>query len=254
VARIVVLGNPRLWRLDIQFRHRWIPTSAHRRLHIQKPRIRRRLGMRPSIYLDLGDGFNIYAYVHGDPLNGIDPTGLCDDLGNAGGSGDTVPEITVCGPQKQPDPGLQNQQPPVGGGGNGVPLGSAPKQPQKAQKGRCSTVAARAAKNWGDMSTELAVAGFGAQNAAIALSRLNQPGAAAWAEMGAGGAEALSLYYGFWNAAANIVNGNNVPGSILGIVAGLSRASQLGHYMASGAGLAGSLATDDSAQKAGKCP
>jgi hypothetical protein len=27
-----------------------------------------------------GDGLNMYGYVHGDPVNGVDPTGLCDVL------------------------------------------------------------------------------------------------------------------------------------------------------------------------------
>jgi hypothetical protein len=58
------------------------------------------------------------------------------DLGNAGGSGNTVSGITVCSgpkPQIQPDPGLQNLQPPVGGGGNTVSelivTGRRPKKP-----------------------------------------------------------------------------------------------------------------------------
>ena len=53
-----------------------------------------------------GDGTNFYAYTHGDPINGTDPTGTCGGppdspcpmLADGGGTASTAGEVVVTGP------------------------------------------------------------------------------------------------------------------------------------------------------------
>jgi RHS repeat-associated protein len=210
-----------------------------------------------------GDGLNIYAYVHGDPVNADDPDGMADHKDEfphvqAIDPRTTVSELIVEAARKtQVQPAyygslLDGRASGGSNGGAGGGGGGATPAPKPNPK-NCNQVLKRMTDIYSVDSLDLAGVAFTSQLAAANLA-LKAPNAATGFQVLAGGAEFASLYYGFLSAAASIGNGNNVPGALLGITAGITKASQLSGLASSGANFAGALATGDSADKGGNCP
>jgi RHS repeat-associated protein len=73
----------------------WIPEIGlyHYKARVYSPVLGRFLQSDPIGY---GDGLNMYAYTHGDPVNGSDPSGLSCESPSGPESGGLVSEVVVC--------------------------------------------------------------------------------------------------------------------------------------------------------------
>jgi RHS repeat-associated protein len=100
------------------------------------------------------DGSNWYAYVHNDPVNGVDPLGLCDSTNATGTTADDCEIVVIAKKLNKPDPSgggagipgvVQPGQPsrPSGPGGGRAAPSPPPKKPTKTQ-----CIQEAAAKNW----------------------------------------------------------------------------------------------------------
>ncbi|HEX3365615.1 RHS repeat-associated core domain-containing protein [Phenylobacterium sp.] len=116
-------GEPQSWA-GSRFRYTGqmaIPEAQlyHYRARAYDPMMGRFLQTDPIRY---GDGANIYAYVHGDPVNGSDPSGLtyCDNPFFDDTCGpdinivpfDTPPELLPPTPEPDDPPGVPDETPP----------------------------------------------------------------------------------------------------------------------------------------------
>ena len=219
-----------------------------------------------------GDGMNWYAYTHGDPVNGTDPTGMfgIGDIGNFLKSGLSAAGQALFGPPDppgtiyvygykprpvltgSPSPIIPGAAPRSGGLPQGPPQSTQP--PPKPKPPKCSALLKRAGDLYANDSTQLILAALSAQGVAFQLGRSGNEAGAATAETAAGLAEAGSLFYAGLSGVVKAFNGNVVPLITTAVGAGLGAASQLPAFPKTAGGLVGDMVTSKAADTGGNCP